>query len=388
MVYICDAMCGQGKTTAAINMMKENAEETRYLYITPFLEEVSRIKKECAGFMEPSNYGSKLDGIKYLLNKSKNIVSTHALFHRFDEECIDLTLAGNYTLVMDEVANVVEGVNISEDDMRTLLEKYVTIADDGKVIWTYREYVGDFDKYKKMADLETLYYYGKNLFVWMFPVSIFKAFRDVYILTYIFKAQIQCNYYDFYKVQYKNIYVEGKFPDCRFTEDRVEYGERDYKELISIVDNPKLNAIGDADNSLSVNWYKRNEFNINLKKLKSNLRTFFDKTKSQDNLWTTFKDFKEKMKGRFYTKGYIAVNARATNEFRHKSNLAYTVNIFMKPDIKQFFRNGGVAVDEDAYALSELIQWMFRSAIRDRNPITIYIPSRRMRTLLQTWIDG
>ena len=48
----------------------------------------------------------------------------------------------------------------------------------------------------------------------------------------------------------------------------------------------------------------------------------------------------------------------------------------------------GVEVREDMYALSEMIQWVWRSAIRDGKDIWIYIPSRRMRELFQNWLDS
>ena len=47
----------------------------------------------------------------------------------------------------------------------------------------------------------------------------------------------------------------------------------------------------------------------------------------------------------------------------------------------------GVNIDEETWALSELIQWLFRSAIREENEINIYIPSKRMRNLLQEWLE-
>lgn len=45
-----------------------------------------------------------------------------------------------------------------------------------------------------------------------------------------------------------------------------------------------------------------------------------------------------------------------------------------------------VNIDEETWALSELIQWLFRSAIREENEINLYIPSKRMRNLLQEWL--
>ena len=61
--------------------------------------------------------------------------------------------------------------------------------------------------------------------------------------------------------------------------------------------------------------------------------------------------------------------------------------MYYNPIIKQFFIDKGVSVDEDIWALSELIQWVFRSAIREGNNINIYIPSERMRNLLIEWLN-
>ena len=47
----------------------------------------------------------------------------------------------------------------------------------------------------------------------------------------------------------------------------------------------------------------------------------------------------------------------------------------------------GFPVKEDVFALSEMVQWIWRSAIREGNPINIYVPSSRMRSLLQRWLN-
>ena len=43
-------------------------------------------------------------------------------------------------------------------------------------------------------------------------------------------------------------------------------------------------------------------------------------------------------------------------------------------------------MEENEYALGEMIQWIWRSAIRDGKEIWIYVPSRRMRELLKQWL--
>ena len=43
-------------------------------------------------------------------------------------------------------------------------------------------------------------------------------------------------------------------------------------------------------------------------------------------------------------------------------------------------------VEEDAVALSELRQFVFRTRIRDNEEIFVYVPSKRMRLLLKKWL--
>lgn len=108
--------------------------------------------------------------------------------------------------------------------------------------------------------------------------------------------------------------------------------------------------------------------------------------KSNQCLWTTFKDTEEVLAGKGFKKAFLPCNARATNEYADRKYLAYLVNRFMDPNIKLYFTSHGVEVDEDAWALSEMIQWIWRSAIRKGEEIWIYMPSSRMRGLLQKWI--
>ena len=44
-------------------------------------------------------------------------------------------------------------------------------------------------------------------------------------------------------------------------------------------------------------------------------------------------------------------------------------------------------MDEERYVLREFIEWIGRSAIRDGNDIYIYIPSERMRSILNKYFD-
>jgi hypothetical protein len=149
-----------------------------------------------------------------------------------------------------------------------------------------------------------------------------------------------------------------------------------------------MNNIGDDKFALSSSWYE-NKKHLH-KKLKNNILNYFQhitKSKSNFNMWTTFKTYKPKMAGKGYTKGFVSCNARATNEFSHKNTLVFTINWFINPIIKEYFYSYGCKLEDDLYALSELIQWIWRSDIRNGNEINLYIPSQRMRNLLIDWLD-
>ena len=112
------------------------------------------------------------------------------------------------------------------------------------------------------------------------------------------------------------------------------------------------------------------------------------KSTSSDAMWSAFKvDGYKKMHVKDYAMAFCPCNARASNEYADCHNLAYMVNVFVNPFIIRWFSDHGINVDEEAYALSQLLQWIFRSAIRNDESINLYLPSSRMRRLLEDWLD-
>jgi hypothetical protein len=392
-VNIVDAVMGVGKTSSAINFINQSDEDTKFLYITPYLSEVSRIITSCPDkkFRQPETYGTKINGIRHLFEKGGNIVSTHALFSLFDDEIIDLAYSNNYTLIMDEVADVISPLAISRHDLTIILRDFTHIEDGNILVWDVPDYTGEYRDYKKQCDLRCIGLYDNQAIVWLFPVSTFKAFRNIYILTYMFDAQTQKYYYDYYGIEYNKLYVKGNnVSNYSFTSNPVKYNIPDYSKLIHICDNEKLNRIGDMDTALSKTWYDRNSNNKLMTTLKNATGNYFKnytKTKSCENLWTTFKSYQATISGKGYSKGFLSSNVRATNEYKDRTAVAYLVNKYFNPYVKNFFSQNKITVNEDAYAISEMIQFIWRSAIRDKKEINLYIPSRRMRNLLLKWIN-
>lgn len=382
-------MTGSGKTNWAINLMKRNPNKN-FLYITPYIKEDERVKKEIKHVYIPQDDDTaKLPRVKTALKNHKSVASTHALFKLFDDECISLIIDGNYTLILDEVIEVLNQIPINQADIDIIMSSGAAIVDkDYRMIWT--------DKYKDLSEngygwLENMIKLNKVInidnaaLMWIFPPEIFEAFKDVYILTYMFEANIMSNYLKMYNISYQKKTIRNK--------ELVDYQTPNlskYKDLITIYDGKLNNNLYIKDTTFSLTWYKDAD-QVYLDRMKNNIYNWFNniaRSKSHYNMWTVYKDFKSQLQGKGYTKGFVSAGCRATNNYHYKSVLAYCINRFHQPYIKTYFSHMGVPVDEKLYALSDMIQWVWRSQIRDDKPISIYVPSSRMRELFNNWLTS
>lgn len=387
---------GTGKTSAAISYM--NNSTGKFIFITPYLKECDRIIDNCPikNFKSPNDKPrSKLFNLHFLLERGFNISSTHALFASYTEDTIRLIKKGGYTLIMDEVFEIVKEINVSKGDVMDLLANgYIEIDKDTcRVKWLNDNYVGTtFQDLMLRAKAGTLLYYNDTFLFWMFPPEVFQAFDEVIVLTYLFEAQLQKYYFDINGFQYRYIGVEKNGDEYRFSDDTSNSSKvLGLKEKIHILDVKKLNSMGDEKFALSSSWsdrhFKNPRSSAKMRDGIANVLRHYFHGKGKDSMWTSFKAQKDKLLPNGFKNSFVPCSCRATNEYREKKNLAYCVNIFFNPFLKRYFEEHGCKVDEDRYALSEMIQWIWRSAIRDGNEINIYIPSKRMRNLLTNWLN-
>ena len=86
---------------------------------------------------------------------------------------------------------------------------------------------------------------------------------------------------------------------------------------------------------------------------------------------------------------WLYCGTKATNEYDYKDTLIYGVNRYCVPAVSGYLRDYGFPVKEDEYALSEMIQWIWRSAIRKpEGKIRLAILPERMRNIFNHWLDG
>lgn len=391
---------GSGKTESAITYINEHPNE-KFIFITPYLTEAARIKSGCpeAHFIEPSknikefNF-KKIDHIKSLLKDGCNIASTHQAFRLYSEEMLEYIREQNYTLIIDENMDMLESNDIQPDDLSILIESGYLVNDDNAYKCSGKEYHGQcfrniLQLFQTRGLVDTSDPEGHTLYFWRLSPELVTSFNKVFILTYLFECHGLHHMLAMNDIPYEYIGVSKKDNIYRFS-DSFDYHPPYTSKLLDkvhLLEHPKLNIIGEDKCALSMAWFKQEE---NIIKLKNNTYNYFNnltEVNPGERLWGSFNKMKEKLKGKGYSKCFLTFNTRATNDYCDRTTLAYLVNIFMNVPEKLFYLKNGIDVQEDQYALSTMIQWIWRSAIRRGEEIQLYLPSSRMRSLLLDWME-
>lgn len=409
MVKIIDSVMGSGKTTFMINYMKDNPEK-KFFVVTPFISEIERITEEVTFLKSPTDKkDTKYQDLYRLIFSSNSIITTHSLFYKLNSKMIEQIKDLGYILIIDEVADVLNVWNFeTKNDKENFLSHYGYKDDENFLCWhndknnpNEYEYSSAFYDVMNMCNNKVLIHYKEKTCIKQLPISLFESFEEIFILTYMFEGSLQKSYFDLYNVKYelfslKNSQLINYEPLS--SEERIKL-----KSLINIIDKDKINFIGKETNTLNVTWYKDNiplkgRKNEYIKTLKKHLTNFFTNickgSKISENLVSTFKKYEERLNSPKWNEKYIPFNSRATNDYNHIKNLAYIVNVYPNGDIVSFLSKKGIIVDKEYYALSTLIQTIFRTRIRnfdksdEERTINLYIPNSRMRNLLIKWLDN
>lgn len=403
MIKVCDAIMGTGKSSAAITYMNEHRED-KFIYITPYLEEAERIKKGCPGlkFVEPSDklsqyHFKKSEHTAALIKEGKNITTTHQAFKMYSQEMLDDIRKNGYRLIIDENIDVLEKYECSTEDIQIAVDAGYIKNDNGTYKLIKDGYNGiAFRELFKFLKVRELVEIGdssiKRFFYWVLPPSLITSFKEVIVLTYLFTGQSLHHFLKICNLPYEYIGIQkennGSFRFCEYPGYIPEY-VTDLGKMIHILDNDKMNSVGNDFHSLSKNWYitKTEEVDQLKKNIYNCMNNIWRGVPSSDKLWGCYKSYSHKVRGKGYSKSFLTFNARSSNAYRDKRYLIYVVNLFMNVSDKAFYQKHGIEVDEDAYALSIMVQWIWRSAIRDGDEVYLYIPSKRMRDILTDWIN-
>lgn len=419
---------GKGKSSAALQYINDNRDK-RYLYVTPYLSECERVQIACPDlqFKEPSDTGAlptKSADLLRLLSEGQNVVLSHELFKLLNDTAIDCIKEFDYTLFLDEEIEVVEMSGITQDDLKILKEQHLIETDltSKRVKWLNSQYHGDFERIKREIQQKALYEVEQNIILWQLPPGIFEAFHQVYIMTFLFRGSMLYLYFQKYGISFQYLHVEKdsqeKYYFSQGYEEVPELEKARIKSLLDVYEGrlntnylPESKKKRDIQeySGLSSSWHqsRKNKEYINI--LKRNAMNYIQNYRHAPKntvMWTTFKPAANKyenrrMKANCRWSGriscnectrpcgvnFVSCNARATNRYADRTTLIYLCNIFPVPPVVQYLSQGTTdALDTDLYALAQLMQWVWRSAIRRGEKVSLYLPSARMRSLLLDWL--
>ena len=405
-IHIVDSVMGTGKTQACIAWMRQHPEQ-KYLYVTPYLDECSRIQASAPelDFQQPQENKTKSADLLRLLSEGKNITTTHELLSLMKDSDVEYIKKFKYILFLDEELSCIENLSIESSDLDFLMKNnFVQVEQNTKEVrWTNPDNKKSklIGHYKEDIQRKPHYLVKDNVLMWLFQLDVLKAFESVYILTFLFSSSIMAGYLINNDVSFDFCHVEnGSFADGykRVTQEE----KASFKELIEIYEGSyNDNWYGKTRKKddrflLSQNWFSKQSNSVRINQLRNNAYNFVRykcKAHKEDVLWTSYKDYadaltSDKLTYQSRKSNWLAWNTKATNQYADRTVLVYLLNVFPNPLFKNYLENDNFQFNEDDYALSALLQWIWRSAIRNGKKVTIYIPAPRMRQLLTDWLNG
>lgn len=410
-VKVIDAICGAGKSTHIMKHMKDRQSE-RWIYASPYLTEVGdgkiegRIQKALPdmNFRSPEAGKGKKTHFKELISTGCNIAITHSLLMMLDKESLTMIEEGEYNLVIDETLDVVTTyTGVHKDDLRGMVGNYLLQDPSTNMLtWNYNkygdEYNGTFREIKDMCELESLYLHKETVLINKLSSQVVKAAKSVTVLTYLFEGSFMEAWLDVAGIAWCYQSLDSGI-DPSVIKQRV-------KDHLIIESTKKLVNLNYPEgkylrSAYSSSWYKANDESLDeIKKGCENYLTKLRRYKVKYNVfWTTFKSYTETLQGRGFTKpvvvsddgerlsAFVSKNKRASNEYAGCNVCLYLVNVYPHGDISSYLSSQGYDIDMDKFALSEMVQFIFRGSIRSGEDMYLVIASQRMQELLEEWLE-
>ena len=363
-----------------------------------------------------------------LIRKGENIVTTQSLWGFFNEETIKAFRQSHYpyTAYFDEIPPLfreVVGAKQTKDsfgaidrfgksDVLLMQKDGIILRKGDRLAYNpdsdYNRQSSDykvFDAIKNLGRSCDLYPYGDKQghftsIIAFVKRELFACFKECWFFSYLTKDSMISQYCVMNHIAMEYYHIEKGFirrnPEGKYREDYPRGIER-----LVILEDKRFNL----DESLSKEWYKaaRNGKNEEgLKKLQRCFRSAYTFMKQQGVrsntfFFTTFTAYQDLLAGdgRHYPtlKRFLPCNAKATNDYSSCTGVAYLCNRIFDVTCTNFLaqqaketNNPQLKFNNDNYALSELLQFIWRSNVRvadSDKPVYVWVPNKRMRKLLR-----
>lgn len=419
-VEILDSIMGSNKTNRVLDWIDSNPNE-RYLYISPLLSEVdntsrlaTNLKHVSFEFPTTDDSDTKSDDLLAKLEIGANISCTHSLYLGMSEKHLDLIEKYGYIVIIDEEVGVIDAFKkYSTDDLAYLSANGdIEISEeDGMISWVGAE-LGKKAKYKQFYNLckaKAVYATRRSdtMLVTQMPVELFTRAKRVIIMTYMFKGNVLDNFLKLKKVEVIPFTdVSPTIIDKQSIRDLIDLKPLDRKLLklgMSVYAYGKMDKKGF---DLISNYIRSTGLSVGAKakdtmytcpkdispvEMKSGKRVaprgfLTYKTDLIDDDGNTLLDTKGKPKTQDNF-CWLHSGCRATNKYSYKWYLAHCYDRHPNLSVETYLYEYGSPIDKNVFALSEMLQWIWRSRIRNGEPIVLAIPNMRMHNLFLDWLN-
>ena len=438
-IEVVDSLMGNGKTHVTLRYIENEAirnSKERWIYCTEYLDEIDKRTTENAEALHlwrtPAE-GDKTDKLIELLKEPnvQLIAITHSLLFLASKNTYInyLIKSKGYNLFLDETIELISPYNGCKygDFLTWLAEGKVKVVEPyGRVEWTYKDefsqgYGTTFERLaedSKTGGVHCSLASGRvGTSVSLVKIEddiVFKQFGRVIVATY----QIENTLFDAYlKIKGLNRVA------CKDIVCNMSTTKDDIKNIVTIIKkhNKKF-----KDKNLSSTWWdgkgKEAATSEDFKLVNSTIRNIGDSTGCKGNahlLGFTVPSGKigsSRDAKAIYPKGYphtvcyvdadefgeefvtsvknkavstyIPCNARASNAYSNKTVMVHAYNRYPLLSVSKYLDAHNVVYSSEVFALNELLQWLWRSAIRNREPIHVAILSERMLKLFENWLGN
>lgn len=421
-IELFEGIMGSGKTTAILEYMKENPSK-RFLYITPLLSEAETRVANTDGLdisipQVSEAYKTKSDHTLALLKEGKNISTTHALYEHLTVSHLALIKEYDYVVIIDEQLPMLKAYkDLSTKDIKGLMDNKLIDIVDGSVKWVGEAPLEKYSSFKHRCDLERLHTTKRSEYMVteQLPIRLITSANRVILCTYMFYGNVLERFLSMQGITF-----------TPFVEKKLRYVDKgSIRNLITLVGSKtQLKKIKDFN--LSYSWYAtaKPEDLKEIAKVITNVGKSCGALKA-DLCWSVPKLYtlngKKTIKPRLYPANapksiveedesltevesadgiqqlsaaqedadsgcYLPCSSIATNLYRNRTTMIHGINRWPNTVVKAYMQEKGFPLNDDVFALSELVQWVWRSAIRDGKPVNLCILSERMRKRFEAWL--
>jgi hypothetical protein len=85
---------------------------------------------------------------------------------------------------------------------------------------------------------------------------------------------------------------------------------------------------------------------------------------------------------------WLSSTTKATNQYSHYKSVIYALSKHKNPYYDSLLRYWGTSLNDDLFAVAEMLQLIWRGCIRNDERMRLYIVCPKMRVLFLDWLNG